>query len=146
LLVAKWAGVEDGLRAQAIRCAKGEGRINNQETKVFAHGYYDIMNRIGNQARGVRLRARGCTVWRAEGVCGAPEKRQKIAAFQNAGTMLLVPLGSTQVVDISSKMAKSCVVSGLISRRLGQKRAFFDPFLTCKRVGFSSVTNKTGFI
>ena len=36
---------------------------------------------------------------------------------------------STQVVDISSKMARSCDVSGLISRLLRIKRSVFDPFL-----------------
>jgi hypothetical protein len=48
----------------------------------------------------------------------------------------------TQVVDIPSKMAKSRVVSRLISRRLRRKPAFFDPFLTRKGVDFSALTKK----
>jgi hypothetical protein len=54
------------------------------------------------------------------------------------------PADSTQVVDISSKRAKTCVASRLIFRGLQRKRAFFDPFLTCKGVDFSSLTEKAG--
>jgi hypothetical protein len=68
------------------------------------------------------------------------EKRRRAAALQNAGAIYSVPPGSTsafapklrrdkQVVDISSKMAKSRVASRLIFRGLRGKQAFFDPFI-----------------
>jgi hypothetical protein len=59
-------------------------------------------------------------------------------------TFAFVPLPGLrrdkQVVDISPKVAKSCVVSRLIYRGLRRKQAFFDPFLTCKGVDFSALT------
>jgi hypothetical protein len=45
-----------------------------------------------------------------------------------------------QVIDISSGMTKSCVVSTLISRRLRRKPRVFDPFLIHKGVDFSPLT------
>jgi hypothetical protein len=54
------------------------------------------------------------------------------------------PADCTQVVDNSLKEAKSGDVSRLIFRGLQRKRAFFDPFLTCKGVGFPSLTEKAG--
>jgi hypothetical protein len=45
-----------------------------------------------------------------------------------------------QVIDISSKMARSRVVSSLISRRLRRKPRVFGAFLTCKGVDFSPLT------
>jgi hypothetical protein len=47
--------------------------------------------------------------------------------------------GATQVVDISSETAKSCVVSSLISRRLRGNQGFFEGFLTLKWVDFSAL-------
>jgi hypothetical protein len=91
------------------------------------------------------------------------EKRRQAAAVQDAGARHFVPVESTsafapklppspgygetswrdtQVVDISSKMAEMRVVTRLISRRLGLKQAFFDPFLTLNHLGFSSLTEK----
>jgi hypothetical protein len=47
---------------------------------------------------------------------------------------------STQVVDISSKMVKSCVARGLISRQLRRKPHVFGAFLTRNPLDFSRVT------
>jgi hypothetical protein len=67
---------------------------------------------------------------------GRPRHPFQVACLQ-AGAGADVP---TQVVDISSKMVKMRVVSRLISRQLRRKQAFFDPFLTCKGVDFSALT------
>jgi hypothetical protein len=72
------------------------------------------------------------------------------AEIQDAGPSFLDPnklkleLQTTQVVDISPKTAKSCVVSRLIFRRLGRKQAFFDPFIALKGVDLPPVTKKAG--
>jgi hypothetical protein len=84
------------------------------------------------------------------------ERRIRSAAVQNAGArshLVQNPMSQvqsrdpeaatnvpTQVVDISSKMTKSCVASRLISRRLRRKQAFFGAFLTRKGVDFSPLT------
>jgi hypothetical protein len=121
----------------------------------------DIMNRSKKEAWGLRraqssrarLRARGGKGPEFEGNppgSNAPgrgrlqvsKKRRNTAAVQDAGAINSVPVELTQVVDISPKVAKSYVVSRLISRRLGRKQAFFAPFLTCKGVDFSAVTEK----
>src|ERR1700722_10229524 len=62
------------------------------------------------------------------------------AAVQEAGAIYSAPRQWTQVVDISSRTARIRVVSGLISRRLRRKSAFFGPFLSCKWIDFSPVT------
>jgi hypothetical protein len=96
------------------------------------------------------------------GVSRFSEKRRiRSAAVQDAGAIHSAPVGSTQVVGISSKMAKMRVrlrseasasawlrrdkparqvVSRLISRRLGRKSRIFEGFLTRKGVDFSPVT------
>jgi hypothetical protein len=48
----------------------------------------------------------------------------------------------THVVDISSRTARNCVVSTLISRRLGRKRPVFEGFLALNHFDFSSLTLK----
>jgi hypothetical protein len=68
------------------------------------------------------------------------EERRRASALQDAGAMHPVPFSPTQVVDISSRMAKMRVVSPLISRRLGRKRLVFGAFLTRRGVDFSPVT------
>jgi hypothetical protein len=64
------------------------------------------------------------------------EKRRQAAAVQVAGARCLAPRESTQVVDISPKMANMRVVSGLIFRRLEIKHAFLDPFIAFRGLIF----------
>jgi hypothetical protein len=74
------------------------------------------------------------------GVLRFSEKRRQAAAVQDAGAIHSAPVGSTQAVDIPSKMTKSRVVSTLISRQLQRKPRVSGAFLALNHLDFPAVT------
>jgi hypothetical protein len=93
------------------------------------------------ECAGSHVRSAGC--WEIKTESGVSESAHSpVPRRGRTGARCPITLGSTQVVDISSKMAKICVVSGLIYRRLRTKQAFFDPFIALKGVDLPSLTEK----
>jgi hypothetical protein len=118
----------EDLPARAIRCARSSEIIFDCDLRFLIE--YTEMN---YEARSWRSAPKA--VW-------GQERPDVPPCPAGNGTVSDRSVGkdSTQVIDISSKKPKSCVVSRLIYRRLGRKPRVFDPFIACKGVDFPPVT------